>query len=367
MSSTFRLLVPAVRWSFAATRFLHCLTLGFVCLAGLTRSEPAIALTMTPTVAPSPTPCPDCVRLGSAEIRAPIVEPLFPRIGETVTLRFSSFCYSPFGCGIENYSFSSSGPLTGSSPPEFVGGFVVVQRVVVGAGTAYVNLSVTVATEEQCYAPSPDSSGCGVFFVRGTPISASSPETSVRLLDADEPYPPTPTPTITATPVPSRTATPTRTATSTPIVVALPVLDPLPARFDTCAPRLHGSAAGVHCGMDVTMFTRGVETNNMELDCATARFSFGIVLPPSRATRFDLCRSDNGSDPSCVEVAIEQRLLGDCGSDGEVTVDEILRAVAIALGEAEAADCRMSDRNEDGTVAVDEILAAIANALDGCR
>jgi hypothetical protein len=57
---------------------------------------------------------------------------------------------------------------------------------------------------------------------------------------------------------------------------------------------------------------------------------------------------------------------GDCDGDGFVTVDEIVRAVILALGEPGAAPCPAADTSDDGTVTVDEIVAAIDSALQGC-
>jgi len=49
-----------------------------------------------------------------------------------------------------------------------------------------------------------------------------------------------------------------------------------------------------------------------------------------------------------------------------VTVDEILNAVGIALGQAAADRCRAADANGDDAVAVDELVRAVSDALDGC-
>lgn len=58
--------------------------------------------------------------------------------------------------------------------------------------------------------------------------------------------------------------------------------------------------------------------------------------------------------------------IGDCDGSGEVTVDEILVLVTIALGEDGASRCPAGDADGDGSVTVDEILAAVSNALEGC-
>lgn len=57
---------------------------------------------------------------------------------------------------------------------------------------------------------------------------------------------------------------------------------------------------------------------------------------------------------------------GDCNADRAVTVDEIVTAVAIALGELDIDACRNADSNGDLQVTVDELLAAVTAALEGC-
>ena len=57
---------------------------------------------------------------------------------------------------------------------------------------------------------------------------------------------------------------------------------------------------------------------------------------------------------------------GDCNTDGQVTIDEILTMVNIALGNAPVSTCDAGDANHDGEITVDEILTAVNNALNGC-
>lgn len=57
---------------------------------------------------------------------------------------------------------------------------------------------------------------------------------------------------------------------------------------------------------------------------------------------------------------------GDCDGNGRVAVDELVRAVRIALGMAAIGDCPGLDANGDGRVEVAELVAAVRNALDGC-
>lgn len=60
--------------------------------------------------------------------------------------------------------------------------------------------------------------------------------------------------------------------------------------------------------------------------------------------------------------------VGDCDGGGDVTVDEIITMVNIALGSGAATvnDCRAGDANGDNLITVDEIVTAVNNALNGC-
>jgi hypothetical protein len=57
---------------------------------------------------------------------------------------------------------------------------------------------------------------------------------------------------------------------------------------------------------------------------------------------------------------------GDCNEDGNVTVDELIKGVNIALGSATIENCPVFDKNDDGTVTVDELVTGVNNALSGC-
>ncbi|HYD46841.1 MAG TPA: PQQ-dependent sugar dehydrogenase [Terriglobales bacterium] len=58
---------------------------------------------------------------------------------------------------------------------------------------------------------------------------------------------------------------------------------------------------------------------------------------------------------------------GDCNADLEVAVDELVTAVAIAVGLQAPRLCNNADLNEDGQVTVDEIISAVNAALEGCE
>jgi hypothetical protein len=121
----------------------------------------------------------------------------------------------------------------------------------------------------------------------------------------------TPTQTVTATQTPtsSPTSTPTPTPTQTPTVTLVATVTPTPTPSATMVPTPTQTA------------------------------------PPTPTPK------------ACV---------GDCKGDGQVTVDELLTMVNIALGNTAVTTCEAGDTNNDGHITVDEILTAVNNALNGC-
>jgi hypothetical protein len=57
---------------------------------------------------------------------------------------------------------------------------------------------------------------------------------------------------------------------------------------------------------------------------------------------------------------------GDCSGDGQVSINELIVSVNIALGSAAPSVCPSVDRNGDGAVAVNELVAAVNASLGGC-
>jgi hypothetical protein len=57
---------------------------------------------------------------------------------------------------------------------------------------------------------------------------------------------------------------------------------------------------------------------------------------------------------------------GDCDLNAEVSIDELVRGVAIALGSVPLDECRTLDANADGAVSVDELVRAVDASLNGC-
>lgn len=57
---------------------------------------------------------------------------------------------------------------------------------------------------------------------------------------------------------------------------------------------------------------------------------------------------------------------GDCNGDAAVTIDELITAVRIGLGELSLAACDAADADGNGSVEVAELVAAVSRALNGC-
>jgi len=58
---------------------------------------------------------------------------------------------------------------------------------------------------------------------------------------------------------------------------------------------------------------------------------------------------------------------GDCDDDGEVTVDDLVLAVRVALGASPLSDCAAVDVDHSGVVTIDELITATRRAVEGCR
>ncbi|MBI4518262.1 MAG: hypothetical protein HY699_20880 [Deltaproteobacteria bacterium] len=72
----------------------------------------------------------------------------------------------------------------------------------------------------------------------------------------------------------------------------------------------------------------------------------------------------DGCEPDCTRTPVS--CVGDCDGSSEVTVDELVTGVNIALGSLPLSACRSFDTDTDGAVTVDELVRAVNDALAGC-
>jgi len=57
---------------------------------------------------------------------------------------------------------------------------------------------------------------------------------------------------------------------------------------------------------------------------------------------------------------------GDCDGSNTVSVDELVKGVNIALGNAAVGTCSPFDKDHNGRVTVEELVTGVNNALNGC-
>lgn len=77
-----------------------------------------------------------------------------------------------------------------------------------------------------------------------------------------------------------------------------------------------------------------------------------------------------GESPVAITIAramtVDSVCHGDCNADGQVTIDELMLAVSISLGQQVLAECAAADANADRTVGIADLVGAVRVALQGC-
>jgi hypothetical protein len=148
----------------------------------------------------------------------------------------------------------------------------------------------------------------------------------------------TPTPTDTPTETPTRTHTPTPMETDTPTPTFTHTFTATPTATDTPTPT----------DTPTETPTRTHTPTPMETDTPTPTETpaptFTLTSTPTLTV-------------SCA---------GDCGGDGQVTIDELITMVNIALGSVPVSSCSVGDTSGDGDITIDEIIQAVNRALNGC-
>ena len=91
--------------------------------------------------------------------------------------------------------------------------------------------------------------------------------------------------------------------------------------------------------------------------------SVGLAATPSPSPTGTGTPTPTGT-PTSTSVP-PQALPGDCNRDDDVSIEELIRSVNIALGAAELELCRAADIDGDGRVAVHELVSGVSTALVG--
>jgi hypothetical protein len=92
-------------------------------------------------------------------------------------------------------------------------------------------------------------------------------------------------------------------------------------------------------------------------------------IPPSAGAGLVRVIVSDGLNTAFADVGnltVVGACVGDCDGDGEVTIDDLLRLVNIALGTTAIDGCAVGDPNRDGRIAISELVTAVRNALRGC-
>ncbi len=56
----------------------------------------------------------------------------------------------------------------------------------------------------------------------------------------------------------------------------------------------------------------------------------------------------------------------DCNHNDDVTIDELITGVGIAIGQSPIDRCRRCDRDENGQVGIDELVSSVRSSIEGC-
>jgi hypothetical protein len=73
-----------------------------------------------------------------------------------------------------------------------------------------------------------------------------------------------------------------------------------------------------------------------------------------------------GARASADRIVLQPACPGDCNRGGDVSIDELITSVNIAIASTPVDGCAVADGNADGLVAINELIAAVSASLDGC-
>jgi len=144
------------------------------------------------------------------------------------------------------------------------------------------------------------------------------------------------------------TATPTQTPTRTSTLTQTPAATQTPTMTSTPTPSSTATQTATH--------TPTLTPTSTETATPTNTPSPSPSISPS-STPTESPTITPTATPACA---------GDCDHSGNVTIDELLTLVNIALGTTPPAACLAGDLDRSGDITVDEILVAVNVALNRC-
>jgi len=126
-----------------------------------------------------------------------------------------------------------------------------------------------------------------------------------------------------------------------------------------------GQCRGTGGTVNTPTFTSGVATATASRTHTAAANTATRTVTSTAAASSTATRTQTPSGPTFTPPP-PGGCFGDCNDDGEITIDELVRAVNIALGTSTVEQCNSIDANGDGEVTIDELVKAVNAALNGC-
>ena len=200
-----------------------------------------------------------------------------------------------------------------------------------------------------------------------TPTQTPTPTPSVTPIPTNTPTQ-TPTSTPTATDTPTQTPTSTSTSTNTPSATITATATPTLSATPTNTPTATATFSPTARYTDTPTATLTPTPTQTSTPTPSDTPTLTPTVTPTRTSTATATPSATGTATTAAVTPSPTviRCLGDCNSDGQVTVSEILTMVNIVLGNANVDTCLAGDANRDGQITIDEILTAVSNALSGC-
>ncbi len=114
-----------------------------------------------------------------------------------------------------------------------------------------------------------------------------------------------------------------------------------------------------------TLYAAGtsVNLNNLDTGDGAARTTYEVAVGVAPNTPTP---TPAPPTPTATATTSAPSCIGDCGGDGEVTVNELIIGVNIALGVTPVSACPVFDANGDGEVTIDELIRGVNFALTAC-
>ena len=152
----------------------------------------------------------------------------------------------------------------------------------------------------------------------------------------------------------------------------LPVPGPNSFQLTGCMPEFFGRNCGSASGLTVQLDPPGhfADTDGDGIfrfhDLPAGNYQLSVV---GRCTPLGICyRKTDVTIPRDRFAVIDSmaRCPGDCDGFGEVSINEVISCVSIALGHEGVKTCISCDRDEDERITVGELIQSVVSSLQGC-